>query len=69
MRICCTVDFAILVDYIVKIKKSEKRDKYLDLAGKLRMLWNMKVMVISIVTGDLGMVLKGFGKGAGRIGN
>ena len=27
-----TVDFAVLVDHIVKLKQREKRDKYLDLA-------------------------------------
>ena len=34
------------VDHRVNIKVSKKRDKYLDIARKLRKLWNMKVMVI-----------------------
>ena len=38
-----TVDFAILADRKVKIKESEKRDKYLDLTRELRKLWNMRV--------------------------
>ena len=45
-RTCCQVDFA---DHKVKIKKSEKRDKYLDFMRELRKLWNMKVMVVPIV--------------------
>ena len=39
-------------------KKSEKRDKSLDLARKLRKLWNMKVTLTSIVIGALRMVPK-----------
>ena len=36
------VDFAILADRRVKLKESEKRDKYLDLARELKkqQLWN-----------------------------
>ena len=40
------MDFAVLVDYRVKLKESEKRDRYLDLARELKKLWNMKVTVI-----------------------
>ena len=44
-------------------------DKYLDLAKGLKnKLWNMKVMVISIVVGELGTVHKGLRKYRG-IGN
>ena len=45
----------------VKIRKyleSEKKDKYLDLAWELKKLWNMKVTIISIVIGALGIVIK-----------
>ena len=42
----------------VKIKDSEKRDKYLDLAWELRKLWNVRVMVIPNVIGMLGIVPK-----------
>ncbi len=44
------------------MKESKKIDKYLDLARKLKKLWNMKVMVILIVIGALGMVPKALGK-------
>ena len=45
-------------DHRVKLKESEKRDKYLDLARGLKKLWNMKVTVIPIVTCALGTVTK-----------
>ena len=33
---CRTLDFAIPVDYWVKLKESEKRDKYQDFAKELK---------------------------------
>ena len=50
------VDFAVPVDNIEKLKESEKKDKYLDLARELN---NMKVTFIPIVIGVLGTVTKG----------
>ena len=41
-----------------KFKDSKKRDKHLDLAKELKKLWNMKVTVIPIVIGMLGIVTK-----------
>ena len=49
-----TVDFTFLADNKVKIKESEKRDKYLNLSRELRKLWNMRVAVMPIVIGALG---------------
>ena len=45
----------------MKMKESEKRDNYSDLVRELRKLSNMRVrvMVIPIVIGALGMVHKG----------
>ena len=43
----------------LKIKESKKIHKYLDLARQLEMLENMKLSVISIVVGALGMIPKG----------
>ena len=53
------VDFAISADHRVKLKESEKNDKYQELARELKKLWNMKVMVIPTVIGALGSVTKG----------
>ena len=58
-RICKIVDFAVLVDHIIKLKESEKEDKYLDLARELKELWNMKVTIVPIVIGALGTITKG----------
>ena len=46
---CHLVHFAIPVVQGMKIKESEKTEKYIDLAGELKKLWNMKVTVISIM--------------------
>ena len=57
------MDFAIPANHTVKLKESEQRDKYLDLARGLKKLWNMKVTFIPIVIGALGTVTKGLIKG------
>ena len=58
-RTCRIVDVAVLADHRVKLKESEKTDKYLDLVRQLKKkLWNMKVTVIPIVIGALGTITK-----------
>ena len=57
------MDFSVPADHSVKLKESEKKDKYLDLDRKLKKLWNMKVTVISIVIVAFGTVTKGIIKG------
>ena len=52
------MEFAVLADYLSKLKESEKRDKYLVLARELKKLWNMKDTVITIVNGELSTVTK-----------
>ena len=46
----------------MKIKDSEKKDKYLHFAKQLKKLWNMRLMLISIVVGAFGTVPKGVEK-------
>ena len=58
-RTCQLADFTILANHRVKIKESEKRDKYLDLARELKRHWNMTVTVILLVISTLGTILKG----------
>ena len=49
------MDFAVSTDHRVKIKESEKIDKYLDLAtGIKEKLWNMKETVIPVLISALG---------------
>ena len=47
-------------DNKVKIKENEKGDSYLDLAGELKKLCNINVMVMPVVIGALGTVPKSF---------
>ena len=57
------MDNAVPADHRVKLKESEKKDKYLDLARELKKLWNMKVTIILIVIGALDTFTKGLVKG------
>ena len=53
------MDFVIPTDHSVKLKESQKRDEYLDLAKEMKKkLWNMKVTVIPVVIGALGTATK-----------
>ena len=49
-------------DHWIKLKESEKKDKYLDPARELKKKWNVKVTIIPIVIGA-------FGKGTGGHGS
>ena len=54
------MDFAVLADHRVKLKESEKKDKYLDFAREFKKkLWKKKVTFIPIVIGALGTITKG----------
>ena len=55
MGICKIVDFAISADHRIKLKESEKKDKYLDLAWEIK---KMKITVIPILIGAFSTVTK-----------
>ena len=57
------MDFSVPADHRIKLKESEKKDKYLDLAREMKKLWNMKMTIIPIVIGAFGTVIKGLLKG------
>ena len=57
------MNFAVPADPRVKLKESEKRDKYLDLPREFKKLWNMKVTEIPIVIGALDTIAKGLVQG------
>ena len=46
-RTCKIIDFAVPADHRIKLKESEKKDKYLDLARELKKRWKMQVTIIS----------------------
>ena len=54
------MDFAVPADHRIKLKESDKKDKYVDLAWELKKLCNIKVTVLlPLVIGALGSVIKG----------
>ena len=57
-RICKIVDFTVPADHRIKLKESEKKDKYLNFARESKKLWNMKVTIILIVIGAFGRETK-----------
>ena len=57
------MDFAVPANHKMKLKECEKRDKYLDLAGELKKLRDLKVTIIPILIGALSTVTKGLVKG------
>ena len=61
--LCKIVDFAVTAEHRIKLKESEKKDTYPDLARELKKLWNMKVTIIPIVISAFGTVTKGLLKG------
>ena len=62
-RTCKIVEFSVPADHRIKLKKCEKKDKYLDLARELKKLWNMQATIIPIVIGAFGTVTKRLLKG------
>ena len=61
--------FAVPADHGVKIKENEKETSTWTLPKNQKKLWNIRVTVIPIVSGLLGMVRKRLVKGTGRVGN
>ena len=51
------------MDHRIRIKESEKIEKFLHIASELTKLWNMRVARIPIVVGAFGTVSKGLEKG------
>ena len=62
------MDFAVSADHSIKLKVSEKEEKYLDLTREFIKTWNMKVIIIPNVTGAFGTVTKGLVQGLGNNG-
>ena len=56
-------EICIPAEHRVKLKETEKKYKYFDLARGLKKLWNMKVTEIPIVIGNRGTVTKGLEQG------
>ena len=65
---CQIIDFGIPYDTRVHDKEVEKIEKYLDLVRKLKKVWNMKVIVVSLVVGALSTPAKELEKRLKTIG-
>ena len=65
-RICRIVNFDVPADHGVKNQRKHT-EKYIDLACKLKKLWNIKLTTRPIVIGALGSVLKGEVKGLEKL--
>ena len=57
------MNFAVPTDEEIKLKESEKKNKYLDIAKKLKKILNRKVTIIPIVIGAFGTVTNELLKG------
>ena len=57
-RTCRIVEFAVSANHRVKLKETEKKDKYLDFVREVKKLCNIKVTVIPNVTGALRAVTR-----------
>ena len=53
------VNLAFPADYRIKLKESQKRNKYIHLARELNKLWNINMSVITTEIGALDTVTKG----------
>ena len=67
-RSCKIIDFGVPVDSSIEEKEKDKIEKYHDLERELQKLWNVKVKIIPLVVGSLGVIPKQFGNRLKQIG-
>ena len=67
-RICKIIDFAVSGDSRIEEKVKDKIEKYQDLGRELQKIWNVKVKIIPLVVGSLGVTPKQFGNRLKQIG-
>ena len=58
---CKIVDFAVPGDSRIEEKEKEKTEKYEDLRRELQKICNVRVKIIPLVVGFLGVIPKQFG--------
>ena len=57
-RTCKIIDFAVPGDSRIEEKEKEKIEKYQDLKRELQKIWNVRVKIIPLVVGSLGVIPK-----------
>ena len=67
-RSCKIIDFAVSGDSRIEEKEKDKIEKYQDLGRELQKIWNVKVKIIPLVVGSLGVIPKQFGNRLKQIG-
>ena len=67
-RSCKIFDFAVPGDSRIEEKEKDKIEKYEDLGRELQKIWNVKVKIIPLVVGSLGVIPKQFGNRLKQIG-
>ena len=67
-RICKIIYFAVPGDSRIEEKEKDKIEKCQGLGRKLRKIWNVKVKIIPLVVGCLGVIPKQFGNRLKQIG-
>ena len=58
---CKIIDFAVPGDSRIEEKQKDKIEKDQGLESELRKIWNVKVKIIPLVVGSLGVISKQFG--------
>ena len=60
-RSCKIIDFAVPEDSRIEEKEKDKIEEYQDLGRLLQKIWNVKVKIIRLILGSLGVIPKQFG--------
>ena len=67
-RSCKIIDFAVPGDSTIEEKEKDKIEKYQDLGRELQKIWNVKVNIIPLIVGSLGIIYKQFSNRLKQIG-
>ena len=67
-RSCKVIDFAVTRDSRIEEKEKDKIEKYQDFGRELQKIWNVKVKIIPLAVGSLGLTPKQFGNRLKQIG-
>ena len=67
-RTCKIIDFRVSGDSRFEEREKEKIEKYQDQRMKLQKIWNVRLMIISLVLASLGAIPKQFGNRLKEIG-
>ena len=67
-RSCKIINFAVAGDSSIEEKEKYKTEKYQDLGRELQKIWNVKVKIIPLVVGPLGVIPNQFDNMLKQIG-